>query len=109
MISAAVKGIARLTYEFTDLISKAFNVLPSAFLLLQRKNREINKVSRVDCKNILVMRMYIMIERSTLPELVNLSYNNMSNKGVVAFTNMYYVQESNFRMMLLVAGQFRFA
>lgn len=81
MISAAVKGIARLTYEFTDLISKAFNVLPSAFLLLQRKNREINKVSRVDCKNILVMRMYIMIERSTLPELVNMSYSNMSNKA----------------------------
>ncbi|PWA97800.1 Armadillo-like helical [Artemisia annua] len=37
-------GIARLTYEFTNLISKAFNVLPSAFLLLPRKNREINKV-----------------------------------------------------------------
>ncbi|GKE02794.1 hypothetical protein Tco_1390777, partial [Tanacetum coccineum] len=32
-----------LTYEFTDFISRAFNVLPSAFLLLQRKNREINK------------------------------------------------------------------
>ncbi|GJV45364.1 RRP12-like protein [Tanacetum coccineum] len=45
MISAAVKGIARLTYEFTDLISRAFNVLPSAFLLLQRKNREINKAN----------------------------------------------------------------
>lgn len=45
MISAAVKGIARLTYEFTDLVSTAFSVLPSAFLLLQRKNREIIKVS----------------------------------------------------------------
>lgn len=45
MISAAVKGIARLTYEFTDLLSNAFNVLPSAFLLLQRKNREINKAN----------------------------------------------------------------
>ncbi|GJQ93738.1 hypothetical protein Tco_0004877 [Tanacetum coccineum] len=32
MISAAVKGIAGLTYEFFDLISKAFNVLPSATL-----------------------------------------------------------------------------
>ncbi|XP_058079848.1 uncharacterized protein LOC131228033 isoform X2 [Magnolia sinica] len=41
MISAAVKGLARLAYEFSDLISAAYNVLPSAFLLLQRKNREI--------------------------------------------------------------------
>lgn len=45
MISAAVKGLARLAYEFTDLVSAAYNVLPSAFLLLQRKNREIIKVS----------------------------------------------------------------
>ncbi|XP_023756589.1 uncharacterized protein LOC111905146 [Lactuca sativa] len=45
MISAAVKGIARLTYEFTDLVSTAFSVLPSAFLLLQRKNREIIKAN----------------------------------------------------------------
>lgn len=45
MISAAVKGLARLTYEFSDLISTAYNVLPSAFLLLQRKNKEIIKVS----------------------------------------------------------------
>lgn len=45
MISAAVKGIARLTYEFNDLLSNAFIVLPSTFLLLQRKSREINNVS----------------------------------------------------------------
>ncbi|KAJ0953495.1 putative armadillo-like helical protein [Helianthus annuus] len=45
MISAAVKGMARLTYEFNDLLSNAFNVLPSTFLLLQRKSREINKAS----------------------------------------------------------------
>ncbi|KVI01141.1 Armadillo-like helical [Cynara cardunculus var. scolymus] len=45
MISAAVKGIARLTYEFSDLVSTAFNVLPSSFLLLQRKNREIIKAN----------------------------------------------------------------
>lgn len=45
MISAAVKGIARLTYEFSDLVSTAFNVLPSTFLLLQRKNREIVKAN----------------------------------------------------------------
>ncbi|XP_057468052.1 LOW QUALITY PROTEIN: uncharacterized protein LOC130757308 [Actinidia eriantha] len=45
MISAAVKGLARLAYEFSDLISAAYNVLPSTFLLLQRKNREIVKAS----------------------------------------------------------------
>lgn len=44
MISAAVKGLARLAYEFSDLVSSACNVLPSSFLLLQRKNREIIKV-----------------------------------------------------------------
>lgn len=44
MISAAIKGLARLTYEFSDLIGLAYNLLPSAFLLLQRKNREIVKV-----------------------------------------------------------------
>ncbi|MCL7022506.1 hypothetical protein MKW94_005403 [Papaver nudicaule] len=45
MISAAVKGLARLAYEFTDLVSSACNVLPSSFLLLQRKNREIIKAN----------------------------------------------------------------
>ncbi|KAL1833964.1 hypothetical protein DCAR_0104099 [Daucus carota subsp. sativus] len=44
-ISAAVKGLARLAYEFTDLVSSAYNVLPSALLLLQRKNREIIKAN----------------------------------------------------------------
>lgn len=45
MISAAVKGLARLAYEFSDLITAAYNLLPSTFLLLQRKNKEIIKVS----------------------------------------------------------------
>ncbi|KAD6455114.1 hypothetical protein E3N88_09820 [Mikania micrantha] len=45
MIGAAVKGMARLTYEFNDLLSNAFIVLPSTLLLLQRKSREINKAS----------------------------------------------------------------
>ena len=45
MISAAVKGVARLTYEFSDLIASAYNLLPSTFLLLQRRNKEITKVS----------------------------------------------------------------
>ncbi|KAF8110205.1 hypothetical protein N665_0086s0044 [Sinapis alba] len=45
MISAAVKGVARLTYEFSDLIASAYNLLPSTFLLLQRKNKEITKAN----------------------------------------------------------------
>ncbi|KAK9116691.1 hypothetical protein Sjap_015638 [Stephania japonica] len=45
MISAAVKGLARLAYEFFDLISAAYNVLPHAFLLLQRKNQTIIKAN----------------------------------------------------------------
>lgn len=44
MISAAVKGLARLAYEFSDLVSSAYKLLPSTYLLLQRKNREIIKV-----------------------------------------------------------------
>ncbi|KAM3395018.1 RRP12-like protein [Capsicum galapagoense] len=45
MISAAVKGLARLAYEFTDLVSAAFSVLPSTFLLLKRDNKEIIKAN----------------------------------------------------------------
>ncbi|VVA93509.1 unnamed protein product [Arabis nemorensis] len=45
MISAAVKGVARLTYEFSDLIASAYNLLPSTFLLLQRRNKEITKAN----------------------------------------------------------------
>uniref|UniRef100_A0A803NT89 RRP12-like protein n=1 Tax=Cannabis sativa TaxID=3483 RepID=A0A803NT89_CANSA len=45
MISAAVKGLARLVYEFSDLVSTACNLLPSTFLLLRRKNREIVKAN----------------------------------------------------------------
>lgn len=44
MISAAVKGLARLAYEFSDLVSAAYSVLPSTFLLLKRENKEIIKV-----------------------------------------------------------------
>ncbi|CAN1843511.1 RRP12-like protein [Linum perenne] len=45
MVSAAMKGLARLAYEFSDLISSAFTLLPSTLLLLQRKNREIIKAN----------------------------------------------------------------
>ncbi|PKA47068.1 hypothetical protein AXF42_Ash011742 [Apostasia shenzhenica] len=45
MVSAAIKGLARLTYEFSDLITAAYTLLPSSFLLLQRKNREIIKAN----------------------------------------------------------------
>ncbi|KAL3363467.1 hypothetical protein AABB24_012642 [Solanum stoloniferum] len=45
MISAAVKGLARLAYEFSDLVSAAYSVLPSTFLLLKRENKEIIKAN----------------------------------------------------------------
>ncbi|KAL6537719.1 hypothetical protein OROHE_012346 [Orobanche hederae] len=45
MISAAMTGLARLAYEFSDLVSAVYNVLPSTFLLLQRKNKEIIKAN----------------------------------------------------------------
>ncbi|XP_062143407.1 uncharacterized protein LOC133851110 isoform X1 [Alnus glutinosa] len=45
MVSAAVKGLARLAYEFPNLVSTACNLLPSTFLLLQRKNKEIIKAN----------------------------------------------------------------
>ncbi|MQM05498.1 hypothetical protein Taro_038315 [Colocasia esculenta] len=45
MISAAIKGLARLAYEFSDLLGTAYNLLPSTFLLLQRENREITKAN----------------------------------------------------------------
>ncbi|KAJ4827707.1 hypothetical protein Tsubulata_029798 [Turnera subulata] len=45
MVSAAMKGLARLAYEFSDLVSTAYKLLPSTFLLLQRKNREIVKAN----------------------------------------------------------------
>ncbi|KAJ3696083.1 hypothetical protein LUZ60_001460 [Juncus effusus] len=45
MTSAAIKGLARLTYEFSDLIDEAYKLLPSAFLLLKMKNREIIKAN----------------------------------------------------------------
>lgn len=43
-ISAVVTGLARLTYEFSELIGVAYKLLPQTFLLMQRNNREIVKV-----------------------------------------------------------------
>ena len=43
-ISAVVTGLARLTYEFSELIGIAYKLLPQTFLLMQRNNREIVKV-----------------------------------------------------------------
>ncbi|CAJ2675716.1 unnamed protein product [Trifolium pratense] len=45
MISATVKGLARLAYEFSDLVLTAFDLLPSTFVLLKKKNREITKAN----------------------------------------------------------------
>ncbi|KAF5726106.1 RRP12-like protein [Tripterygium wilfordii] len=45
MISAAMKGLARLAYEFSDLLVTSYKLLPSTFLLLKRKNKEIIKAN----------------------------------------------------------------
>ncbi|XP_062220493.1 uncharacterized protein LOC133919935 [Phragmites australis] len=44
-ISAAVTGLARLTYEFSELIGVAYKLLPQTFLLMQRNNRELVKAN----------------------------------------------------------------
>ncbi|RLN07702.1 RRP12-like protein isoform X2 [Panicum miliaceum] len=44
-ISAVVTGLARLTYEFSELIGIAYKLLPQTFLLMQRNNREIVKAN----------------------------------------------------------------
>ncbi|KAL9242169.1 hypothetical protein vseg_016195 [Gypsophila vaccaria] len=45
MKSAAVKGLARLTYEFSDLLSAAYEVLPHSLLMLRLENKEIIKAN----------------------------------------------------------------
>ncbi|KAL2487567.1 ARM repeat superfamily protein [Forsythia ovata] len=45
MISASMEGLTHLADEFSDLVSAVYNVLPSIYLLLQRKNREIIKAN----------------------------------------------------------------
>ncbi|KAL2338811.1 hypothetical protein Fmac_013257 [Flemingia macrophylla] len=45
MISAAAKGLARLAYEFSDLVLTAFKFLPGALTLLQSNNKEIIKAN----------------------------------------------------------------
>ncbi|CAN6274197.1 unnamed protein product [Urochloa humidicola] len=44
-ISAVVTGLARLTYEFSELIEVAYKLLPQTFLLMQRNNREVVKAN----------------------------------------------------------------
>jgi len=44
MISAAAKGLARLAYEFSDLVLTALKLLPGTLALLRSNNREIIKV-----------------------------------------------------------------
>lgn len=69
MISAAVKGLARLAYEFSDLISSTYNLLPSTFLLLHRKNREISKAS-LGLMKVLVAKSRAEMLQSHLKSLV---------------------------------------
>ncbi|CAI9303715.1 unnamed protein product [Lactuca saligna] len=66
MISAAVKGITPLSYEFTYLVSAAFSVFPSSFLLLRRKNKEIIKVKLL--LEMLVKKCGIDAVKEVMPE-----------------------------------------
>ncbi|ESW26550.1 hypothetical protein PHAVU_003G128600 [Phaseolus vulgaris] len=45
MISAAAKGLARLAYEFSDLVLSALKLLPGTLSLLRSNNREIIKAN----------------------------------------------------------------
>ncbi|CAL5215365.1 unnamed protein product [Lathyrus oleraceus] len=45
MISATVICLGRLAKEFSDLVLSAFDLLPSIFILLGKKNKEITKAS----------------------------------------------------------------
>ncbi|XP_047157816.1 RRP12-like protein [Vigna umbellata] len=45
MISAAAKGLARLAYEFSDLVLTALKLLPGTLALLRSNNREIIKAN----------------------------------------------------------------
>ncbi|GJM87049.1 hypothetical protein PR202_ga02966 [Eleusine coracana subsp. coracana] len=65
-ISAAVTGLARLTYEFSDLIGVAYKLLPQAFLLMQRNNREIVKVKSLI--EILVNKCGLDAVKAVMPE-----------------------------------------
>ncbi|CAJ1940559.1 unnamed protein product [Sphenostylis stenocarpa] len=45
MISAAAKGLARLAYEFSDLVLTALKLLPGTLTLLRSNNKEIIKAN----------------------------------------------------------------
>ncbi|XP_059075817.1 uncharacterized protein LOC131047356 isoform X2 [Cryptomeria japonica] len=45
MMSAAVTGLARLIYEFSDLCLTVPNLLPSVYMLLQSNNKEVIKAT----------------------------------------------------------------
>ncbi|XP_021750210.1 RRP12-like protein [Chenopodium quinoa] len=45
MISATVKGLARLAYEFSDCLSSACDLFSSSLLLLEREDKEIIKAN----------------------------------------------------------------
>ncbi|GAA0164038.1 hypothetical protein LIER_19765 [Lithospermum erythrorhizon] len=70
MVSAAVKGLARLAYEFTDLISATYNLLPLTFLLIRRKNREIIKAN-LGLLKVLVAKSQVQNLNTHLKSLVD--------------------------------------
>ncbi|XP_054814971.1 uncharacterized protein LOC129315359 isoform X2 [Prosopis cineraria] len=95
MISAAAKGLARICYEFSDLISTASNLLPSTLLLLQRQNREIVKAN-LGLLKVLVAKSQIEWLQSHLKSMVESLMNWQDN------TNNHFKAKAKLLLEMLV-------
>ncbi|KAH9313994.1 hypothetical protein KI387_022621, partial [Taxus chinensis] len=69
MISAAVAGLARLVYEFSDFCLKVPNMLPSVFLLLHSKSREVVK-STLGFMKVVATRLQAEDLKNYLPDIL---------------------------------------
>eukprot|EP01018_Ginkgo_biloba_P036851 Gb_09813 [translate_table: standard] len=69
MISAAIAGLARLFYDFSDCCLKVPNLLPSAFLLLHSKTREVVE-STLGFMKVVTTRLQAKNLQRYLPDIV---------------------------------------
>ncbi|XP_057858934.2 uncharacterized protein LOC131067795 isoform X2 [Cryptomeria japonica] len=69
MISAAVAGLARLVYEFSDFCLKVPNLLPSALILLHSKSREVVK-STLGFMKVVATRLQAEDLKKYLPDIL---------------------------------------
>ncbi|KAL3830065.1 hypothetical protein ACJIZ3_018867 [Penstemon smallii] len=69
MVSAAMTGLARLAYEFSDLLSASYDILPSTLLLLGSENKEKIKASLGFLK-VLVAKSHAEDLQKHLPNVV---------------------------------------